>query len=100
MVAAMRRTLIEAGVDEDDIRTEEFSGYWKLETTDHPIEPLDSNHQTPEPVRRYTLMANSSEAIGQTTTSGKRPHSKIPIDGGDSLETTRIQLRMLNQHST
>lgn len=27
MVAAMRRTLIEAGVDEDDIRTEEFSGY-------------------------------------------------------------------------
>ena len=28
-------------------------------------------------------MANSSEAIGQTTTSGKRPHSKIPIDGGD-----------------
>jgi ferredoxin-NADP reductase len=27
MVAAMRRTLTEAGVDEDDIRTEEFSGY-------------------------------------------------------------------------
>jgi ferredoxin-NADP reductase len=27
MVAAMRRTLIDAGVDEDDIRTEEFSGY-------------------------------------------------------------------------
>lgn len=27
MVAAMRRMLIEAGVDEDDIRTEEFSGY-------------------------------------------------------------------------
>jgi ferredoxin-NADP reductase len=27
MVAAMRGTLIEAGVDEDDIRTEEFSGY-------------------------------------------------------------------------
>lgn len=27
MVAAMRRILIEAGVDEDDIRTEEFSGY-------------------------------------------------------------------------
>ena len=27
MVAAMRRTLIEAGVDEDDIRTEKFSGY-------------------------------------------------------------------------
>ena len=27
MVAAVRRTLIEAGVDEDDIRTEEFSGY-------------------------------------------------------------------------
>lgn len=27
MVAAMRRTLMEAGVDEDDIRTEEFSGY-------------------------------------------------------------------------
>jgi ferredoxin-NADP reductase len=29
MVAAMWRMLIEAGVDEDDIRTEEFSGYWK-----------------------------------------------------------------------
>jgi ferredoxin-NADP reductase len=27
MVAAMRRMLIEAGVDKDDIRTEEFSGY-------------------------------------------------------------------------
>jgi len=27
MVAAMRSMLIEAGVDEDDIRTEEFSGY-------------------------------------------------------------------------
>lgn len=27
IVAAMRRMLIEAGVDEDDIRTEEFSGY-------------------------------------------------------------------------
>ena len=27
MVAAMRRMVTEAGVDEDDIRTEEFSGY-------------------------------------------------------------------------
>src|SRR5579863_6765665 len=27
MVAATRRTLVEAGVDEDDIRTEEFPGY-------------------------------------------------------------------------
>jgi ferredoxin-NADP reductase len=27
MVAAMRRTLVEVGVDEDDIRTEEFAGY-------------------------------------------------------------------------
>jgi ferredoxin-NADP reductase len=27
MVAAERRTLIEAAVDEDDIRTEEFAGY-------------------------------------------------------------------------
>jgi ferredoxin-NADP reductase len=27
MVAAMRRMLIEEGVDEDDIRAEEFSGY-------------------------------------------------------------------------
>ena len=27
MVAAMRRMLVEAGVDEDDTRTEEFSGY-------------------------------------------------------------------------
>ena len=27
MVAAMRRMLIEAGVDEDDIHTEEFAGY-------------------------------------------------------------------------
>jgi len=26
-VAALRRMLIEAGADEDDIRTEEFSGY-------------------------------------------------------------------------
>jgi hypothetical protein len=28
-------------------------------------------------------MSNSSEAIGQTTTQGKRPHSKILVDGGD-----------------
>lgn len=27
MVAAMRRMLTDAGVDEDDIRTKEFSGY-------------------------------------------------------------------------
>jgi len=27
MVAAMRQTLISAGVEEDDIRAEEFSGY-------------------------------------------------------------------------
>ena len=27
MVTAMRETLGEAGVDDDDIRTEEFSGY-------------------------------------------------------------------------
>jgi ferredoxin-NADP reductase len=27
MVTAMRRTLNEAGVDDDNIRTEEFSGY-------------------------------------------------------------------------
>jgi len=27
MVAATRRTLSEVGVDEDDIRTEEFAGY-------------------------------------------------------------------------
>jgi len=27
MVAATRRTLCEVGVDEDDIRTEEFAGY-------------------------------------------------------------------------
>ena len=27
MVAGMRHLLIEAGADEDDIRTEEFSGY-------------------------------------------------------------------------
>jgi NAD(P)H-flavin reductase len=27
MVAAMRRMLIGAGVDQDDMRTEEFSGY-------------------------------------------------------------------------
>jgi NAD(P)H-flavin reductase len=27
MVAAMRQTLVNAGVDEDDIRAEEFAGY-------------------------------------------------------------------------
>jgi ferredoxin-NADP reductase len=27
MVAAMRKMLVASGVDEDDIRTEEFSGY-------------------------------------------------------------------------
>jgi transaldolase len=36
-------------------------------------------------------MANSSEAIGQTTTPGKRPQTKILVDGGDPQETTRIQ---------
>jgi transaldolase len=36
-------------------------------------------------------MSNSSEAIGRTTTPGKRPHSKILVDGGDPQETARIQ---------
>ena len=36
-------------------------------------------------------MASSSEAIGQTTAPGKRPHSKILVDGGDPQETARIQ---------
>jgi transaldolase len=36
-------------------------------------------------------MSNSSEAIGQTPTSGKRPHSKILVDGGDPQETRRIR---------
>src|SRR5262252_3883212 len=36
-------------------------------------------------------MSNSSEAIGPTTIPGKRPHSKILVDGGDPQETTRIQ---------
>jgi len=31
MVTAMRETLVEAGVDDDDIRTEEFSGYTEAE---------------------------------------------------------------------
>jgi ferredoxin-NADP reductase len=39
MVAATRRTLSELGVDEDDIRTEEFAGY---ENQDSPAEPLIS----------------------------------------------------------
>ena len=36
-------------------------------------------------------MSNSSEAIGQTTTPGKCPHSKILVDGGDPEETIRIK---------
>ena len=36
-------------------------------------------------------MSNSSEAIGPKTIPGKRPHSKILVDGGDPKETTRIQ---------
>lgn len=36
-------------------------------------------------------MVNPSEAIGQTTTPGKRPHSKILVDGGDPEETARIR---------
>ena len=36
-------------------------------------------------------MGDSSEAIGQTTIPGKRPHSKILVDGGDSQETGRIR---------
>ena len=39
-------------------------------------------------------MANSSEAIGQTTTPGKRPHSKILVDGGDPEETAQIKQRI------
>jgi ferredoxin-NADP reductase len=39
MVAATRRTLIEVGVDEDDIRTEEFAGY---ENQDSVAEPMIS----------------------------------------------------------
>ena len=36
-------------------------------------------------------MGNSSQAVGQTTTPGKRPHSKILVDGGDPEETTQIK---------
>jgi len=36
-------------------------------------------------------LGNSSEAVGQTTTPGRRPHSKILVDGGDPQETTRIR---------
>src|SRR5215471_9327627 len=36
-------------------------------------------------------MSNTNEAVGQTTTPGKRPHSNILVDGGDPQETTRIQ---------
>src|SRR5215472_5589485 len=36
-------------------------------------------------------MDNPSEAIGQTTTRGKRPHSKILVDGGDPDETAQIR---------
>ena len=36
-------------------------------------------------------MANSSETIGQTKTPGKRPHTKILVDGGDPEETIRIK---------
>jgi len=36
-------------------------------------------------------VGNSGEAIGQTTTPGKRPYSKILVDGGDPQETVRIQ---------
>ena len=39
-------------------------------------------------------MGNSSEAIGQTTTPGKRPHSKILVDGGDQEETAQIKQRI------
>jgi transaldolase len=34
---------------------------------------------------------NSSEAIGQTPTPGKRPPSRILVDGGDSEETAGIR---------
>src|SRR6516164_10315222 len=36
-------------------------------------------------------MGNSSETIGQKTTPGKRPHTKILVDGGDPQQTERIQ---------
>ena len=36
-------------------------------------------------------MGNSSQAIGQTTTPRKRPHSKILVDGGDPEETAQIK---------
>src|SRR5689334_22872999 len=36
-------------------------------------------------------MANSSEAGGQTTTPGKRPNTKILVDGGNPEDTTRIK---------
>src|SRR6516165_3399672 len=36
-------------------------------------------------------MGNSSQAIGQTTTPGKRPPSKILVDGGDPDDTARIK---------
>src|SRR5262249_27381339 len=39
-------------------------------------------------------MGDSSETVGETTTTPKRPHSKILVDGGDPEETTRIRQLM------
>jgi transaldolase len=36
-------------------------------------------------------MGSPSEAIGPTANTGKRPHSKVLVDGGDPQETTRIR---------
>jgi len=36
-------------------------------------------------------VTSSSETIGQTKTPGKRPHTKILVDGGDPEETMRIK---------
>jgi len=33
-------------------------------------------------------MTSSSEAIGQTKTPGKRPHTKILVDGGGLISDT------------
>jgi hypothetical protein len=45
MVAATRRTLSEVGVDEDDIRTEEFAGYENQESVAERIISGDFSFQ-------------------------------------------------------
>src|SRR5712692_3691073 len=74
MVTGMRKILLGAGIDEDDIRTEEFAGY-----------------EACRPVVGWLWVEQEGEIFEVSSMLANKPKTKILVDGGDPNETLRIK---------